>query len=912
MVGSTIRAERRCPWPSTGTRNVLRFGWIPIAHAGGILPSHLEPTLYRDIIECVADPVYVIDPANGYHLVYVNEAACRHYGLTRESLVEMAIPDWDPNFPDVKELDEKFRRLKQAGSVRIESVHQLADGRRIPVEISVNYFRHKDQEYMVGCFHDISDRKKAEVSLRDSEQRFRDIATSTGELIWELDAEGRFVYVTEPAVARFGHSASELLGKRPFDFLFPEDLPWILDYFSRVVKQNPSFRGLEHRIQTATGETTWVQVSGTRIVDQEGRIKGFRGTTSNITERKLAEERLERERQHLREILDSLLIFVAVMKPDGTVIEVNRASLEAAGIQREDLLGTQFAEAKVWSDRPESQRRLRSAIRRAGQGMFVRYDLPVHLGMGSVIIDFFIGPIRDNRGQIVELVACGVDITERKRAEETIREERDKAQRYLDTVDTMIVGLDPRGHVTLVNRKGCELLGYAETELLGKNWFTTCLPQSKDIDTIVDTFESIIAGKLEGVAYFENTIVTRCGDERLIAWHNNVLRDAQGNILGTLSAGEDITARRRAERLEAGRTRFLEQLAKGATLAEVLAVLTESIETLSPGTRCAIDLLDGKEPRHLPSPTGSGPTHHRYGDGNTDGSGGQSVDESGAEAAPSGVWPHPIYNSAGETIGTFLCHHRDAREPNVIELKEIRTAAHLAGIAIERKRAEEALRQAQDRQRQLIAYQQSILEDERRRIARELHDELAQELSVLKLRLSLLKSDLPAKKPHLTEAIDDMEVILRRTLTSVGRIAADLRPPALDELGLMTALDTLVKEFSQRTGISGHFNAAPADLDIDHRLAMALYRIVQESLTNVMRHARASQLSVKLQGEPSGTIILTVQDNGVGLTESDTRKQKSFGLIGIRERVEILGGTMEIQSRPGLGTTIKISLPGFG
>lgn len=594
--------------------------------------------LYRRIIECVADPVYVIDPASGYRLVYVNEAACGHYGLTHESLLEMAIPDWDPNFPDLQELDAKFRQLRQEGSIRIESVHQLADGRRVPVEISVNYLKEEDKEYMVGCFHDISDRKKAEASLRESEQRFRDIANSTGEFIWELDAEGRFVYVTEPAVARFGLSASELLGRKPFDFLFPEDVPWILDYFNNEVKKNPSFQGLEHRIRSGTGETTWVQVSGARIVDEQGRITGFRGTTSNITKRKLAEAKLALERKHLRDILDGLFIFVAVMKPDGTIIEVNRASLEATGIPREDLLGTNLAEAQAWAHRSKTQEQLRSAIRQAGQGVFVRYDVAIQRENDCITLDFFLGPLRDDQGQIVELLACGVDITDRKRAEL-------------------------------------------------------------------------------------------------------------------------------------------------------------------------------------------------------------------------------------------------------------------------------ALQHARDVQRRLMAHQQSMIEEERRRIARELHDELAQDLSILKLHLSVLKTDTAMSNSRRTETIEDMQTIVGRALSAVGRIAADLRPPALDELGLVVTLDTLISEFSDRTGISGEFSVQPADLNVDHRLATALYRIVQESLTNVMRHAQATQLKVTLQGEPSGQVMLKVQDNGIGMSEDDRRKQKSFGLIGIRERVEILGGTMEIHSGPGLGTTISITLP---
>lgn len=126
-----------------------------------------------------------------------------------------------------------------------------------------------------------------------------------------------------------------------------------------------------------------------------------------------------------------------------------------------------------------------------------------------------------------------------------LRREMDKSQRFLDTVETIIVGLDRRGRVTLVNRKGCELLGYAENELLGCPWFTTCLPDgSAEVQV---AFRRIMAGELEALDYFENEVLTRSGKRRMVAWHNSYMRDSDEIIVGTLSAGEDITARKLAE-----------------------------------------------------------------------------------------------------------------------------------------------------------------------------------------------------------------------------------------------------------------------------------------------------------------------------------------------------------------------------
>jgi PAS domain S-box-containing protein len=136
---------------------------------------------------------------------------------------------------------------------------------------------------------------------------------------------------------------------------------------------------------------------------------------------------------------------------------------------------------------------------------------------------------------------------ERKRAEEALSHERDRTQRYLDTVETIIVALNAEGKITSINRKGCQLFGCAEDELIGQSWFLTCLPQPDGIENVYPVFLKLIKGEIESVEYFENSIVTRSGELRQIAWHNGVLYDEHGRIIGTLSSGEDITDRKRAE-----------------------------------------------------------------------------------------------------------------------------------------------------------------------------------------------------------------------------------------------------------------------------------------------------------------------------------------------------------------------------
>jgi two-component system sensor histidine kinase UhpB len=258
------------------------------------------------------------------------------------------------------------------------------------------------------------------------------------------------------------------------------------------------------------------------------------------------------------------------------------------------------------------------------------------------------------------------------------------------------------------------------------------------------------------------------------------------------------------------------------------------------------------------------------------------------------------------------------------------TISRIAGIAediTEKKRVDEALRQANSELEErvqsrtaelewsrqelqaLIGVQESFQEEERKRIARELHDELAQKLTVLKLRIASIMAVVSDKEPGLTHQIQDANSLLTEAIHAVGQIAANLRPVVLDELGLVAALRDLVEEFSQRTKVECELSVHPADLSVDSRLATPLYRMVQESLTNVARHAQATEVIVSLYRDASGTIKLDINDNGKGFSNVDHSMRRSFGLIGMRERAAMLGGEMKIHSQPGAGTSIEIVIP---
>jgi PAS domain S-box-containing protein len=231
----------------------------------------------------------------------------------------------------------------------------------------------------------------------------------------------------------------------------------------------------------------------------------------------------------------------------------------------------------------------------------------------------------------------------------------------------------------------------------------------------------------------------------------------------------------------------------------------------------------------------------------------------------------------------------------------------------ERKRNEEALRQHQQRLeesetrlRELAAFLQTVREEERTRIARELHDELGQALTALRIDLGWLRSKSSSLGEAAGERVAAALSVVEQSIVSLRRISEDLRPAMLDSLGLAAAIEHHVSQFSQRTGIPCRLSMNREEFDLERNLATAVFRIVQEALTNIARHAEASEASVRIEETDDG-IRLEVQDNGRGFAAASDKK--TFGLLGMRERATMLGGILEIDSQPGQGTRITGWLP---
>lgn len=254
---------------------------------------------------------------------------------------------------------------------------------------------------------------------------------------------------------------------------------------------------------------------------------------------------------------------------------------------------------------------------------------------------------------------------------------------------------------------------------------------------------------------------------------------------------------------------------------------------------------------------------------------------------------------------------RTVQEQAEVMFNESGKPVRMLGIVLDitdRKKAEDDLKDSYEQLRNLSEHLQSIREEERTNIAREIHDELGQALTVLKIDISMIGNKLyPDHKPLVEKTASMMERI-DDTIQVVKKICTELRPTVLDHFGLSAAIEWQAEDFQKRTGINCEVSFHPEDIVLDQDISIVIFRIFQEALTNIMRHADATEVKASLKAK-DGMITLEVIDNGKGITEEEITNSSSFGLLGIRERVNFLGGNVTISGISNKGTAIKVNIP---
>lgn len=477
----------------------------------------------------------------------------------------------------------------------LKGTHRWLESHAVPLQ---TYNEQNElRTYVLAITRDISDRKRVEAEIKqlnaELEQRvaertaelqrsndllnsFFNAASSAAIGLCIHDPELRFVQINQTLADINGHSIKAHLGKTTTELL-PELAPTVNLLIQQVLATGQPILNLEisAAVPSQPGMVRYWLVSYFPIYDTSGSTHtvGVGVILIEISDRKRAEVALQKSEQKFRAIFEQTFQFIGLLTPEGTFLEINQAPLDFAQTQREAIIQRPLWEFPSWAASAETQAIARTAIAQAASGEFYRCEVTVPgPGENSATFDFSVKPILDEAGQVTLLIAEGRDISDRKQAEAILQESNRRWQSLLDNVQLLVVGLERFGDVSYVNSFFLDLTGYSLSEVIGKNWFTNFLPASQ-IQPVNIAFHEVLEQNF--YPHYQNPIVLKSGEERMIAWNNTILRDAAGKIIGTISIGEDITKRQEVERMK----------------AEFISIVSHELRTPLTAIRGALGLL---------------------------------------------------------------------------------------------------------------------------------------------------------------------------------------------------------------------------------------------------------------------------------------------------------------------------------
>ncbi|MFP4266183.1 MAG: PAS domain S-box protein [Desulfonatronovibrionaceae bacterium] len=382
-------------------------------------------------------------------------------------------------------------------------------------------------------------------------KNYRQILEHQPEMVCQWLPDTTLTFANSSYARFFAQSPREILGRQWIDLVPESEQEPLRAHIQALTPEQPVLTN-EHYLQRSDGEWRYLVWTNTAIFDQSDNLTHIIGVGRDHTEQRQTQKELEKRNHELaekealyRSLVEDHPCFVELFLPDTTILFANKALAKSVDYTPRQLKGKKWIKLIPEEEQQKTLEHLAAftpeAPVRAHENSFLDKN-GIHRWHVWTNRAFF-----DAQGKLKYFQSVGADITERKRMEHSLRHERDLTQLYLDTTQTIMVALDAEGHITMINRAGRELLGYTEEAILGYNWFETCLPQPEGMEKTYPAFQRILSGDLASVRYFENSVVCKDGTQRLIGWHNALLKDDKGDVIGTLGSGEDITERKQAE-----------------------------------------------------------------------------------------------------------------------------------------------------------------------------------------------------------------------------------------------------------------------------------------------------------------------------------------------------------------------------
>ena len=856
---------------------------------------------------------FVIDRSNNY---FERLVGCGKQTLKNSNLEDLIAPEsQDLFYLHLKNL----ARINENSSCEIEIKHLDV---KIPVKVETNYKIKNGVQQFMSAFTNLSVQKKAEESLRESEEKYRFMTENTSDVIWYLDQDYIYQYISPSDEIMRGFVQKEMIGQNFLLNFKPEGLKKIQIANFNIANDkakhstaNPIYIDLEQRCKD--GNWIWTEINIMTIYDSNFQLIGYHGITRNISERKAAEIELEKSRVELKTIYDNAPVMMCLVNKKREILFSNKLFNDFSQISDVDLLiGMPLGLVIGCVNSTVSPMGCGfgpkcndCVIRQAVENTFyngkslqnIEYDAVLENDNGLYNISL-LGSTALIDGNVDEknLLLCLTDITERKQTEKALGESEVKFRLIAENTSDGIMFLANDNKPKYVSPAYLKLLGYSDEVTIARDEndiYNIIHPDDRDV-----TFKNIFKAIENKVSDFTYIFRVKHSLGHYI-WredHAQFKYDENGIYAGAYVICRDISERKKAEEAQLNSEKRFKTIFNEAPLGIALInsidghvyslnkkfaeIAGRSIEELT-----QIDWMSNTHPDDLQEVIDNMELINT-----------KKIDSYNTEKR--------YFLKNGKVVWINM-----TVAPMVIDNES--TSHHLCMIEdiTDRKNAAEIIKESQEELKQFAAHLQDVREEERTLLAREIHDELGQILVALKIDMGMLKqkvlksTDL-IKTVEISENFDAISLLVDNTIKTARRIMNGLRPQMLELMGFIDSAKMYCNDFNERYNIKCQFESGIDNLVLKPQQTVALFRVLQETLANVARHSMATEVKVNVN-KIEKNVILEIIDNGIGFSDSIKVKNDSYGLIGMKERAVLLEAEIQIEGNLGKGASICLKMP---
>ncbi len=862
-----------------------------------------------------------------------------------------------------------FRKVISGETIKNLEINLFhKNGRTVPIEVSVvPFFENGEVTGVFGIARDITKRKQVEEALQQSDETARALLNAYVDVALLVKPDGTIISMNDALTKVFGKKRNELLGKCAFDFMPSEVAKYRKANMDKVIRSGKPLRFEDQR------EGRWLDNCIYPVLNEKGKVVRLAIFSHDITEYKNAEESLRESEKRYRSLFEDSPIslweedfsqvkrYIDKLKRKGVkdfrayfenhpktikkyaalvkVLDINRPTLGLFKAKSKEELKRNLLKTFV----EESYEAFKEELIAISDGKMVFETEAVNQTLkgekNNILIRWTVAP--GSEQTFSKVLVSIVDITEHKKADEALKESQNFLKEVIDHIPDPIFIKNKKHQWILLNKAICEMLGYPQEEMLGKSDYDFFPKKQAEFFWKKDE-EMFKTGKVVDIP--EEPITDSKGNIHWLHTKKAPLKNSSGEITTLVGIIRDITDQKKA----------VEALRKSRDLNTILQIsykitqihdLNKMLESACEETakaldvdRCSVSLMDEEEKtgevKAIYIKNQSHPGILGYGFLLTDfprvlklyQRKARFVHIPAVEKALLSEKEKEYFRKEGvisfvvvpldtgkRLLGILLVGSMEKeRIFTESEIAFVQTLANHLAVGIQNVRLMNMVKEQAENVEILSQRVITAQEEERKRIAQQLHDEISQDLALMKINTEITRKNVPAELEQVIQRIKDNENLTVQTLNKVRDLTSYLRPPLLDDLGLVETLRWYIKEFSRRTNIKVTLTSERYRSRLHQDLEMVLYRIAQEALANVAKHAQATSASILLE-KKNNSVLLAVKDDGIGFdVKKVLREQKmkrGFGLFSMEERVKLLDGSFKLTSKLKKGTSLEVRLP---